>query len=290
MTSSKALSLLVRLAAGSYHSLPRSLRLARVALVHTGILLMLLATNPAQQASAAINVLDASGTVIFPTTPRTISQSFTADAGADAIVVELSDRYTAGTRGLPASLTWGTVTLTRVVQQESSAASPFRDVAIYYAALTPSATSTTNTVTGSIPAGTNVNNSFFSAFALSGVNTAISPLTGAQDNNGASNAITINNVNAGSWAATDYIYGNSGDTNTISVTGSPPATLYQSNSSTHGANSVTMGYFNAVAAGNDTFTGSTSGSNASTSNPFAVMVLTATPTSGAWVGGGTNNW
>ncbi len=215
-----------------------------------------------------------------------LSQPFTV-TGGDVLVVELSDRQNLNATALPTGLTWNGVTLNEAVTQVSTALS-YRLVATYWAPISVS-TATTANIAGTIPDGTDLTGSWLTAFTLSGVNTSIFPLTASTDAQATSEALTVNNVVAGSYAAVNYVFGNTGYT--VNVSGSSgTATLWTQN--TQGSSSTDQGYVANLSGGSNTFTASAAGTGAASpyKSPLTVAVFTPLAPSFTWSGSTNNSW
>ena len=170
--------------------------------------------------------------------------------------------------------------------------SSYRLAAIYWALI--STTGTFN-ISTNLPDGTDVTQSFMSAYTLNNVNVNGTILTAGTDSQGGSpEPLTINNVpSGGAFAAANYLYSNPSGTQTITVS---PATGTTSNILSRGdlaSSSVGQGYFTNLDAGTNTFTASTSlGNENSNKSPFVVAVFAPAQAPGGFVWSGTvsNSW
>ncbi|HEX4263993.1 MAG TPA: chitobiase/beta-hexosaminidase C-terminal domain-containing protein [Verrucomicrobiae bacterium] len=190
---------------------------------------------------AAIALHDGSTSITY-SAATAINQSFAVTAGASVLVVIETDR--GGSQTAPASLAYGSQTLTRAITASTS--STFRNVSIFY--LFAPAVGTHN-ITGTA----NNPSVWLSAYTLSGVDTNTPPLVGSVTTGG---NITVNfavpNVPTNAWAAVNGTYANNSPAGTFTITGTggTPAIVSSSNDTTYDS----MGCIANLAGGTDTFT------------------------------------
>jgi hypothetical protein len=180
----------------------------------------------------------------------TVTQSVTSTATSNSVLVVLVEDHNVY-NAEPASLTWNGKTLTRAIQQDLNNGT-YRGSAIYYCFNPPVGTANVSvTVTGA-------NQTWISAFTLSGVDTnippeaVVPPLTGSDGENATTNILQFNvvGVKAGAWAVLNSTWANDGGGNpTITGTGGTDSHSYSDNNSTP----VTSGYVSGLSAGTDNF-------------------------------------
>ena len=249
----------------------------------------ILAGGSALPASAQISVVNtlANGTSPITSTSDTISDTFTV-TGGNAIVVELQTKQ-GDTSAFNGTLSWNGVTL-NLIGSEISNAGTYRKVGFYYA---PISSTGTSAISGSATSnnGANYQESWLTAYTLSGVDNSIVPSFAngyelAADSNGATvNTLTFtNNIAAGSLAVVNDDYGNSGFTETIQDSAGGNSTLVQDNADA--ATSVALGYISGLGAGPQTITATASGGVTNTKSPFIAAIFTpaaSAPEPSQWV-------
>ena len=189
-------------------------------------------------------------TAITTAAAATVTQSVTSTATSNSVLVVLVEDHNVY-NAEPASLTWNGKTLTRAIQQDLNNGT-YRGSAIYYCFNPPVGTANVSvTVTGA-------NQTWISAFTLSGVDTnippeaVVPPLTGSDGENATTNILQFNvvGVKAGAWAVLNSTWANDGGGNpTITGTGGTDSHSYSDNNSTP----VTSGYVSGLSAGTDNF-------------------------------------
>ncbi len=192
---------------------------------------------------AQVVVQDGSPLAITHATSTTINQPFTVTAGANVMVVTLAER---GARlSEPATLSWNGQLLNRTVQTAYNNGNQ-RSLAIYYLFNpNPGIANITGTMTGA------ASDTWFTAYTLTGVNTAIAPMAGdvntGTDGTGVySLNINLTGVTGGSWAAVSAQYANFPDAVTVTGTGSTGTVITDTNYNVTG---VTAGYVAGLSPG-----------------------------------------
>jgi hypothetical protein len=199
-------------------------------------------------ARAQIALQDGSSATIIHTAGTGVSTNFTVTTGAKVLVFIAAAHSTAAMT-FP-SLSWGAQAMTLAFS--TNAGNSFTACAIYYIYNpTPGAQTISGTVTG----GT-VDNTWFQAYTLNGVDTTVTPLIGgASSGTGGNGNPPIHNsvvgIQAASWAA--VAIGN-GATTATTLTVSPSGTVNVVNNTSDGGRNILMGYVSGLAAGTSSFT------------------------------------
>jgi polygalacturonase len=227
-----------------------------------GAVILLLATS----AQAQIALQDGSPLAITHTTGTSISQSFTASAGASVMVVCLEDRGANLTE--PPTLAWNNQMLVRDVQTAYTTGNA-RSLAIYH--LYNPAVGTAN-ITGTL--GSGVSDTWVTAYTLNGVDTTVAPVIGSANTGGNSSGVTsltisLNGVIAGAWAAVSSEFANFG-TNTITGTGGTGTTVSDGG---YASTEATAGYVAGLSAGTDTLAENFVSTNGAQKSNFAVDIF-----------------
>jgi hypothetical protein len=194
---------------------------------------------------AAIVLQDGS-TRIFTGTTVGVSVPFTVTAGANVMVVSLSDHYGTTEFVDPSTISYGSQILTRLVT--TNAGGPYRNTTIYY--LTNPAPATA-TISATLSAG--LTSWYLQAYTLNGVNTGTNPLVGAYSSGSAgvaSISTTVANVPANAWAVVNVANANANGTNTITATSGTVVAV----ESWGDACDMGMGYVSGLSAGVNSFT------------------------------------
>jgi hypothetical protein len=197
-----------------------------------------------QTTQAQIALLDGPSAIAHGTSTNISSPSFTVSSGASVMVVSLADHNV--DNGEPSTLSWNGQTLSQAVTIDN-AASTYRDSAIYYL-FNP--TPGSGAITGITSAG--VDNTWLSAFTLTGVSTNYAPLTGSVNSSGATIiSNTVAGVPTNSWAAVNTESATTGIG--LGITDPNGGTVTTTTDNGDDTTTVTMGYVTGLPAGNNTF-------------------------------------
>src|SRR5580698_2073968 len=189
------------------------------------------------------------GTTNSPITSTNRSMAFTVTAGAKVLVVTVLDKVSTSGGVAPTTLSWNGQTLTRAVNTFDTA-STYREASIYYL-FNPTTDGLSHNITGSLKP-TTVTVSLIQAFTLNGVDTNVSPVTGAANSTSGTGSFLSFNVTAaaGSWAAVGGILGSTipagsavsgtGGTTVVTTTNAAANTAFS------------FGYITGLSAGSDT--------------------------------------
>ncbi len=198
------------------------------------------------------SVFDAANGIVF-NGAASVTVPVTNTAGANTLVFMCGARN-ANTSGntFPATLPWGSQTLTRIFNADAGATSD-RTIAIYYLY---NPLPGTNNITVSLATASSASHVFGGFYTLSGVDTNVAPLSSSYGGSGISSiTITRAGVYPGSWAA--FVAQTS--VASASATGQVPTitgtdgTVYESTDSQNGISSTTFGYITNLSLGTDTF-------------------------------------
>jgi len=198
--------------------------------------------------------------------------SVNVSSTASVLVVLLADT---GNGAAPATLTWNSKTLNKVISKTANATT-FREAAVYYL-FNPGAG--TANVTGTLGSSATW---WLQSYTLSGVDTSIAALTGGTNSplsgSAASLAFSLTNVPANAWAAVNCIFASTTATGiAITVTnGAANGTVTTTKWNTSGS-TVLMGYASGLSAGTNFFTAATT----STAQKFAFVGAVFTPSTAA---------
>jgi fibronectin type 3 domain-containing protein len=187
-------------------------------------------------------VLQDGGTNLVTTASSPISVNITVTPRASVLVVNLFDRNNVATLASPASLAWGSQTLTRVVAVNNGAGT-WADSDIYYL-INP--TPGTGTITATDTSGGTVSAMTMQAFTLSGVDTTIPPISVVASNASAAvvSAALPGNTPIFGWAVVNSSFGAS--PNALKVSASSGAV---NSPSVQNNTSQAMGYIANLSAG-----------------------------------------
>ncbi len=219
-----------------------------------------------------IAIQDGSPLTITHGTSVNISQSFTATAGAKAMVVILAERNARLSE--PATLAWNGQTLNRTVQTAYNTGVN-RSLAIYYLFNPiPGTANITGTMTGA------ATDTWLMSYTLTGVDTNIAPITAdantGTDATGVTNlSVSIGGVAAGSWAVEASQYANIPDSVTVTGTGGTSTVVTENGFAT---TSVTAGYVAGLNTGAITLATTWVRANGPQKANFAAAVFTPSGT------------
>ena len=234
------------------------------------------------QAGAAITLHDGS-TAITHTTGATGTMTVGVTSGASVLVVIVEDHGAYDAE--PATLSWNGATLNLAVQSDPNATT-YRGVAIYCLFNPPTGSATLSvTVPGA-------DNTWLTAYTLSGVSTSTAPLTFGTNSVGTAVTGLTNNVAGvanGSWAAVGASYASTNAT--IAITGTGGATVTSSDV-VDASSSMAAGYVLGLSAGMVTFVDTPTSTNGAQKMILAEAVFTpgATVPAAVWTGAASANW
>jgi hypothetical protein len=209
---------------------------------------------------------------MWTTTPGAASSvtisNFTVSAMADVLVVLVEDKGASAVNSEPATLTWGSQTVLKAITQDNSSTT-LRGSAIYYLFNPAPGTNNITVAVANSPGNVEV-----TAYTLGGVDTSVAPKcqSAPASGSGASVALYVPGVVAGSWAAVNATWASTAPFPVIAGPGGTVTTT--SYFETTGGNSssiMTAGYIAGLGGGSDTFTATWSGSQ---KENFAVAVFT----------------
>ncbi|HWD91771.1 MAG TPA: YDG domain-containing protein [Verrucomicrobiae bacterium] len=225
------------------------------------------------------------GAIIQNNYSNSISTNFTVTSGASVLVVAYYDQNNVSTDKSPATLTWGSQTLTKAIG-ESNGRSLYADSDLYYL-FNPA--SGTHTITATDTSGSNATAMAMQVYTLSGVNTNVAPVTYATNAAFSTNlSLTLaSGTSNGAWGALSFSYGFDGTgTPVLSTSGKTNyAMVLNTVVSNFQGDAVFMGSVSNLSAGASTISiGNASGGGVQVAMAIAVF----TPGSSGGGGGGAN--
>jgi len=234
---------------------------------------------------AALTVLTAGSTIALqdgpvgitnsPLASTNISLPFTVTAGAKVLVVILLDKSSTEGGVAPSTLSWNGLILTRAVNTADNG-SLYRDASVYYV-YNPVAGSAN--ITGTLTATPVC--TYLDVYTLSGVDTNVTPATGAA-NSISGTGLSFNVIAASnSWAAVGGVLGAYGVNGVaVSGTGANASGVYYGNDTSGDNCAFAFGYLSGLSAGADTiqYTWNLTG-RTPTANAFAAAVFVPQPLS-----------
>jgi fibronectin type 3 domain-containing protein len=198
-------------------------------------------------ARAQIALQDGSTNLVTTATSPISINKFTVTSGASVLIVSLFDRNNVNGNLSPASLSWGSQTLTRIVSV-NNAASTYADSDIYYLW---SPTPGTAAITATDTSGGTVSAMTMQAYTLSGVDTNVAPVIYTNSYNGvASIAVTLSgSTPVVGWAVVNSSYGTGNQTMYVTSSGGTVNCAEVQNNT-----SQVMGYIANIGSGGSTIT------------------------------------
>ena len=191
--------------------------------------------------------------------------NFTVSPMANVLVALVEDKGASAVHSEPATLAWGSQTLTRAVVQDNPSAT-LRGEAIYYLYNPAPGTNNISVAVANKPVAIEL-----TAYTLRGVNTTVAPITGSGGNATVEVTFNLAGVAAGSWAAVNSTWAAQSPVPTITGTGGTttmtPFLMVDSQSTI-----ITAGYISGLWGGTDAFKASWNAGGQN--NNFAVAVFT----------------
>jgi autotransporter-associated beta strand protein len=223
-------------------------------------------TNSSQVAATPLNaifVIDSPGSIVSGsgtsfTTPVTVTP------GANALVVLIGNMKETSTTAIP-TVTWNGQTLTNAILISSGSTGAKSCILYIY---NPTTDGTAHNLSCTFTTGTT--GWRFQYYTLSGVNTAVPPLSGSVTGGTTTISCTVNDCPTNGLAVLNALYSNNASAVSLPAYGSGILNaLYISTSNP----TCAMGYANYIAAGTDTYSATTT----TASSKFALTVAVFTP-------------